>query len=188
MKNYLEIGTYIGESINVISDICDVCYSITAPIDAPYSMKNWCKDANIPDYSERLATSKNIRHYYCDSKTFDFSSIDEKIDVYFIDGDHSYYGVYHDTKNIFENKNEDSFVIGHDFKRQGAVFNEDVILAVKNVLKQEFDNVFVTNNNICGIYIPKKYQKDFPLKKLGYSEEREELYTYDTSIRPNINK
>lgn len=30
-KNYLEIGTYIGESINILTDYCEKLYSITAP-------------------------------------------------------------------------------------------------------------------------------------------------------------
>lgn len=79
LKNYLEIGTYIGESIHVVSDLCEVCHSITAPVDADYSMKNWCKKYNRPDYSERLACDENIVHHYCDSKTFDYDSITEKL-------------------------------------------------------------------------------------------------------------
>lgn len=90
LKNYLEIGTYIGESIHIVADLCDICHSVTAEKGAKYSMKNWCRKFNRPDYTERLTIDNNIIHHYCDSKMFDYESIKERIDLYFIDGDHSY--------------------------------------------------------------------------------------------------
>jgi hypothetical protein len=188
IKNYLEIGTYIGESINIISESCESCYSITAPIEASFSMKNWCKNANIPDYSDRLSNAENIKHYYCDSKDFNYNKIDKKINLYFIDGDHSYKGVYLDTKNIFETRDDNSFVVWHDFKKQRNSLNGEIVKAVKDVLNEEFENVFITDNNLCGIYIPKEYQEFFPLRKIEYSEKRQDLYVYNTLIKPDINK
>ena len=95
--------------------MCERCHSVTLLPGEKYSMKNWCKTHNIPDYSERLATLPNIIHLYGDSKEFDFSSTKDEIDIYFIDGDHSYSGVKADTENIFRNRKPDSFVVWHDF-------------------------------------------------------------------------
>lgn len=188
LENYLEIGTYIGESINNIADLCKVCHSITLPKNHENSMKKACKRYNLPDYSERLTDKANIIHHYCDSKDFDFTTIKENIDIYFIDGDHSYEGCKKDTENIFNFRNEDSFVIWHDIKIfRNVSANANVLLAIKDVLKDEFKNVFVTDNNICGIYIPTKYQKYFPLKKYGYTEEPQDLYYYETTIKSQVN-
>lgn len=97
-REYLEIGTYIGESINVLTECCEKLYSVTAPLGSSYSMKMWCKEAGLPDYSERLTHNKKIVHYFTDSKQYDFSKHADTVDLYFIDGDHSYSGVYCDTK------------------------------------------------------------------------------------------
>ena len=48
-KGYCEIGTYIGESINILSDCCEKLHSVTAPVGAAYSMREWCKMNMMPD-------------------------------------------------------------------------------------------------------------------------------------------
>jgi len=183
-KVYLEIGTYIGESINILTDICDVLYSITAPLDSEYSGRCWCKTYNMPDYSERLTNNKKIQHFYCDSKTFDFNIIEQKADLYFIDGDHSYEGVYSDTKKVFETRDENSIVIWHDFK-MALEYRTSVVKAVRDVLGSDFENVYVTDNNICGIYIPEYLKECFKIYEKKYEENRR-LYTYDTALSLNI--
>lgn len=182
---YLEIGTYIGESINILSDVCKKLYSITAPLDAPYSMNNWCKKYKMPDYSERLAYSPKITHYYTDSKEFDYSKIPDDIDLYFIDGDHSYAGVYSDTKNIFKKKKKNAIIVWHDFKKQRNTYNVEVVQAVYDVLGEDFSNVYVTDNNICGVYIPDEYKDEFELCENKYETDRP-LYVYDTELKVHI--
>jgi hypothetical protein len=187
LKNYLEIGTYIGESINNVSDLCSTCHSVTLPPDCNDDMYQFCNALNLPNFSGKLANADNIVHHYCDSKTFDFKKLSETIDIYFIDGDHSYNGVYWDTKNIFECRKEDSFVIWHDFKYLLS-YNDEVIRAVKDVLNDDFKNVFITTNNICGIYIPPKYQKDFCIIDNDSYKNSTDLYTYDTDIKVSVKK
>ena len=181
-KNYLEIGTYIGESIRVLSDVCDKCHSITATPGSPYSMSNWCKEAGIPDFTERLTNLPNIYHHFVeDSKSFDYILIKDDIDLYFIDADHRYEGVYADTKNVFANKSEDAIVVWHDFK--GAAGWDGSALAVHDFLgNKEWENVYCVDNNICGIYLPKKYQTGLPLRTWKWTEERQPLYVYTTTL------
>ena len=54
-------------------------------------------------------------------------------------------------------------------------------LAIKDVLGEDFKNFYCVDNNNCGVYIPSKYQKDFPLHEWKYGE-KEILYTYDTKL------
>ncbi|MBR1421469.1 MAG: class I SAM-dependent methyltransferase [Selenomonadaceae bacterium] len=179
-KKYLEIGTYIGVSINILTDICDELHSITAEPGAPYSMKNWCKARNIPDYSERLTYSPKIVHHYGDSKTFNFNSIPQNIDLYFIDGDHSFNGVYCDTINVFKHRKPKSIVVWHDFK--GG--NREVAWAVKSALSpEEWKNVFCFDMNICGIYLEPEYQRDLKFNNVHWTEERQDLWCYDLEIK-----
>lgn len=183
-KKYLEIGTYIGESLKAVSDICKQCYSITAPKGAPYAMTNICKESNFPDYTDRLANDFNVTHFYCDSKMFDWNQVPKDIDLYFIDGDHSYRGVYCDTKNAFAHKPEDAIVVWHDFKNANpSVITSEVATAVKDAIgDNEFENVYCVDHNMCGVYLPPKYQKDFSLRSCKYTDEPQTLYYYDTEL------
>lgn len=183
-KVYLEIGTYIGESINILTDICEKLYSITAEPGSKYSAKNFCLALNMPDYSDRLAGNKKVEHFYCDSKVFDFSRIRDKIDLYFIDGDHSYAGVYSDTKKVFESRVKDSVVIWHDVKSAKG-YTQQVVQAIKDALGDEFENVHVTNNNLCGIYLPERLRGRFALFGGGYSKDLP-LYVYDTKLTIHV--
>lgn len=180
-KVYLEIGTYIGESINILTDCCEKLYSITASQDNEYGMDSWCQRRNLPDYSERLAYNDKIIHFYGDSKCFDYSKIVDDIDLFFIDGDHSYEGVYSDTKNIFNMKKENAIVVWHDFRTDSLSYREELVMGVKDALGDKFQNVYVTNGNLCGIYIPEKYIKDFELRELKYNNN-DVLYTYDIKL------
>lgn len=185
VKTYLEVGTYIGASIYNMSLICDMCYGISASPDSSYSMGLFCKTNNLPDYSDWLTHEKKIHMLYCkDSKDFDFGSIKENIDMYFIDADHSYTGVYVDTQNIFADKSENSIVVWHDFQQNRQY--DDVVIAVKDALGDEFNNVYITDNNYCGIYIPPRFQKGLPLTKKEYIKDPSELYYYDTTLHIGV--
>ena len=106
------------------------------------------------------------------------------IDLFFIDADHCYEGVYNDTKNVFSIRNKESIVIWHDFKRAHE-YRVEVINAVRDALNENFKNVYVTNNNICGIYLPENKQQALTYKKCTY-EINSPLYTYDVSMGAGI--
>lgn len=181
-KKYLEFGTYIGNSINIAADLCDCCYSITASEKSPHAMKAWCKNRNIPDYTNRLVYKKNIVQYACeDTNTFDFGNtvLDRDIDIYYIDGDHSYEGVMSDTRNVFRHKKERAIVIWHDLKNASYV----TALAIYNAIgSQEWKRIYCVDNNMCAIYLPNGMEKGLPIEAFGYTEERKPLYVYDTML------
>lgn len=183
VKNYMEIGTYIGTSINIMSRVCEKCIGVTAPIGSEISMRQWCKQRDIPDYSSELVNVRNVFMHYGNSHEYDFSNIKD-IDLFFIDGDHSYNGVCCDTAQIFKYRNKDSIVVWHDFKR--LLGGDDVIMAVKDTIGSEFNNVYITDGNICGIYIPIKYKDRIPLVEYCYDEHiKPQLATYDIKIIMN---
>lgn len=176
-REYLEIGTYIGESINILTDCCEKLYSVSLPED---SLRKYFIHAKNPNYVGRLSKHENIVHYNINSRLFDFSKHADTVGLYFIDGDHSYQGVYHDTKSIFANKKEDAIVVWHDFKTGQNAYRTEVVRAVYDALGEEFGQVYVTDNNICGIYIPKSRMNEFGF--MVYERKYEEnapLYTYN---------
>lgn len=177
-KRYLEIGSYIGESINILTDCCEELYSITAPLDSEFSMRHFCERNGIPDYSGRLIKSPKIVQYFADSKLFDYSQLPEGIDLFFIDGGHSYENVYSDTRNIFSIKGPDSIVIWHDAKYADGSFNIEVLHGIRDALGSAFGNFYVTDRNMCGIYLSDKVKSTFPILTKAPAGDAP-LYTYD---------
>ena len=62
-----------------------------------------------------------------------------------------------------------------------------VIKAVQDVLGNDFDNVYITGNNACGIYIPPKRMKEFGF--LIYERKYQEnasLYTYNVHLEAGL--
>lgn len=189
LKVYLEVGTYAGDSIKNISRFCEKAISVTAKPGDDNSMKKWCDERGMVDFSNRLIDkNSNIVQYYCDSRFFNYNQITEKINLYYIDGNHSYDYVFEDTKNIFNTMSDDSFVVWHDFKASNSSYipYKKVALAVKNALSSEqWNNVYLFDNNKCGIYIPDKYKQDFA----SYINNNDKtLYTYllKISIKENL--
>ncbi|RKI37453.1 class I SAM-dependent methyltransferase [bacterium D16-51] len=178
LQNYLEIGTFIGESISCMEEVSKKRISITLPPDAP-ELLNYFDTMETGNYANKLV-SDDVIQYFADSKKFDFSKIKERIDLYFIDGDHSYEGVYTDTKKVFNHKSKDSFVVWHDFKFSDMSIRREVVQAVVDAIGlEQFKRVYCCDNNMCGIYVPDKYRKDFN-KLCHYNPDI--LYTYNLKL------
>lgn len=185
-KTYLEIGTWMGESIATISDIADKCYSISLP-DNDTILVDYFRDVNGKSNFSRYFSYKknNIVHYQTDSKEFDFSIIPDKIDLVFIDGDHTYQGVKTDTENIFKIiDQEETMVVWHDFKNLRNEFLLSTVQAIYAALPERLHkNIFGVDNNMCGIYIPDKYLDIF-----SFENDPDVVYSYRTTITSKLNR
>lgn len=175
-KTYLEIGSFLGTSISIISEIAEKCYSITLPDD---TLEDFFKSKNKNNFGSYFMRDKeNIICFNENSREFDYSKVKSKVDLVFIDGDHSYEGIYHDSKNIFKFIDLDNtIVVWHDFKA-GYHYRIDTIRAVYNSLPSKMHrNIFAVDNNICGIYIPDKYMHNF-----SFDIEKDILYSYKIDL------
>lgn len=179
---YLEIGTWIGESISAVSDIVERCYSIS--LEDKELENVFHAKCNKLNFSRYLSYRKqNVQHFFEDSERFDFNQIDTP-NLVFIDGDHSYEGVSIDTRNIFGKCGFDnSVIVWHDFydhvnQKPGVAYSP-----VMNQIPQKYhENMFIFRNTSCGVYIPSKYQS-----LLVYGEYENELITYELDVKAKIN-
>ena len=182
-RKYLEIGTYIGDSLQAVADICEECHSLTAKPGSEVSMADFCREADIPDYSGYLADLPNVIHHYCDdSKVYDYTQLPDDIDLYFIDADHTYKGVYWDTRNVFAHRKSNSLVIWHDVHGSTGE-SEGVVVAIQDALGDEFKNVFCVDNNWCGIYVPESMQENLKLSSRHYNASPDKLCAYEIVLK-----
>ncbi|MBN1044492.1 MULTISPECIES: class I SAM-dependent methyltransferase [unclassified Clostridium] len=183
IQKYLEIGSFMGESIRCVSDICKECMSISLEdktMDKFFSVRN---KENYSGYF--MKDLDNVKQIKGDSKKMNFEELKFKPKLVFIDGDHSYEGVCNDTRKIFDIIDiEDTIVVWHDFRK--AITKEirtEVVSAVFDSLENKyFNNIFVCDNNLCGIYLPNKYVKYFSTKI-----HTNDMYSYEIEIKKTQN-
>lgn len=181
LSTYLEIGSFLGESIDAVSDVLTKCYSISLPDEALDKFFRTKYKKNFGSYF--LNNKENVIQFKYNSRQFDYSKIKDRIDLVFIDGDHSYEGIAIDTRNIFNfiDRNN-TIVVWHDFKINGS-YRMPTVNAIRDSLGEElFKKVYSVDNNMCGIYIPDKYIEYF-----SFDKEEDVLYSYKTELTINKN-
>lgn len=150
---YLEIGSWRGESIANIHSVTKDCTSITLSAAEMKSM-------GIPDsfiavhgiFSKNLAGLRTIEH---NSMTFDFSTLNKKFDLIFVDGDHTYEGVLNDTKNVLKlRKDASSIIVWHDYGITPERVRHSVAAAILDGVPREMHkNLYHVSNTLCAVYI-----------------------------------
>jgi len=124
ITTYLEIGTWRGESIANVSPFVNLCFSLSLSDEDLRSRglsEDIIKTSRI--FSKNI---DNIKHIEADSQIYDFSKIG-KIDLAFIDGDHSYESVKNDTKNIFSIIGENGIIVWHDYLNDNGTIRYEVL-------------------------------------------------------------
>lgn len=155
--NYLEIGSWRGESLFNIAKVAKKCTSISLSEKEMIQMGMSERAAGM----QRLFTRdvENVTHIEANSMTFDFAKLDEKFDVIFIDGDHTYEGVKSDTQNAFKLlRDENSVIVWHDCGRDYEGIRYEVVNAIfDGAPADKRNNIFRVSNTICGIYLNGKF-------------------------------
>jgi hypothetical protein len=115
----IEIGSYAGESTEIFSKFFKKVISIDPfidnydPNDAACHYMSLTKVYDV--FMERISVIPNISHV---RKTSDDAILDfqnEKVDLVYIDGMHTYEQVYKDIENYIKIVNKDGFISGHDY-------------------------------------------------------------------------
>lgn len=152
---YLEIGSWRGESLANIAPHCKRCVSLSLSDD---EMRAIGLNENVIAmqrfYSKNIP---NVTHLEGDSTKFDFSKLG-KFDLIFVDGDHRFEAVKSDTENVFKLlKNENSIIIWHDYTEQYEHINWEVFAGIlAGAPKNTHESIYHITNSLCAIYLPKK--------------------------------
>jgi hypothetical protein len=163
---FLEIGSWRGESIRNISEVATHCTAVTL---SPKEMLEMGLSQDFVDvhglYSKGV---KNITEILANSRKFDFKGLGKKFDLIFIDGDHTYEGVLNDTKKTFNlRKDRSSIIVWHDYGFSMETVRPSVLKAIMDgIPKEKHRNLYHVSNTMCAVYIENKnfktYQTKFP--------------------------
>jgi predicted O-methyltransferase YrrM len=154
---YLEIGTWRGESIYNLSKVSKHCTSLSLSNKEMIAFGLTEKHTKVQRlFSKNLSNVTHIEH---NSLTFNFSSLNKKFDLIFVDGDHTYEAVKSDTKNVFNLlKDENSIIIWHDYTRNYEQLNWPVIAGILDGSpKEAINHIYQVSNTLCAIYTKQKF-------------------------------
>lgn len=153
---YLELGTWRGESIINVSKVAKHCISINlSPEDIERLYRN-------PEYAVQhgilISDRTNITTIYANSQSFDFSTLNKKFDLIFVDADHTYEAVKNDTANVFKLlKDENSIIVWHDCGFNTESPRYSVLKAILDGSPAEYHkHIYHVSNTLCGIFTRKK--------------------------------
>lgn len=154
--DYLEIGTWRGESILNVLDTGANCTSINLSPQDIIAMGLNEKYAHL--HGCLISDKTRIKSVYANSLTFDFSSLNQKYDLIFVDGDHTYDAVKSDSSKVFELlKDENSIIVWHDYGYNPETPRHSVIAAILDGLPAKaHPYLYHVSNTICAIYSKQK--------------------------------
>ncbi len=154
VKDYMEIGTWRGESAANVAPYVD---SVTSFNLGDEQLLSLGLDKNYVD-SHRFFSKDipNIQHVFGDSQSFDFDQLNKKFDLIFIDGDHSTEAVRRDTEKMFSLlKNEQSIIVWHDAKLDSENPRYEVLRGIYEGLPLSMHpNIYLVENTLCAVYLP----------------------------------
>lgn len=150
-KTYLEIGSYVGSSASLI---LSHKYKTNVICVDPCCLSSNHYNVSKKQYDILLENLNNIntknkfdilKNYSCDNEVKNYLIKNNiKIDILFIDGDHSYQGVINDWNNYIEYVNKGGFIIFDDYN--DSIYCPDVKIAVNDIVS----NLNVNQYEIIG--------------------------------------
>ena len=179
--DYLEIGTWRGESVANVADVVENCFTLNLS-DEELQALNLSQDY-IGLHRFFSHNKSNVQHLFGDSRYFNFEQLDRKFDVLFIDGDHHTDSVEADTKRLFPLlKNEKSILIWHDAKSDTETARYEVLLGIyRGMPKETHPFIYLIEHSLCAIYIPEKINST-PMKLYSKPTQAFELEVSIKSI------
>lgn len=159
---YLEIGSWRGESLLNIAPLCKDVVSLSLSAEEMREMGFDERFILVDGYF--IKDTPNIRRIGHNSLTFDFSSLGKKFDLIFVDGDHTYDAVKSDTINAFKMlKDDNSIIVWHDCGTTYEDQRNEVIGAImEGATAEQRKNIYRVSNSLCGVYIKGDFKTSYP--------------------------
>ncbi|MBW6479316.1 MAG: class I SAM-dependent methyltransferase [Bacteroidales bacterium] len=160
VENYLEIGTWRGESVANVASVVKNCYTVNLPDDTIMDLTDDAKYVQSHRFfSEKLP---NVKHIAANSHEFDFTSLNTVFDMVFIDGDHHYDSVKKDTETAFSIIDpEKSIIVWHDCMSSPEFVRWEVLMGIMDGCPAEKRKyIYHVSNTLCAVYFGKKMESE----------------------------
>jgi len=160
VEDYLEIGTWRGESAANVAPLVKNCYTLNLPDDEMRRMG--MEEAYIGMHRCFSKQVENIIHLKADSQTFDFTSLNKKFDLIFLDGDHHTESVMNDTRNAFRLlKDDNSMIVWHDTGEGTETTRFSVLAGILDGCPPEhIPHLYRVSNSLCAIFTKKELKAE----------------------------
>jgi len=151
--DYLEIGTWRGESIVNVADV-QGSHCVSINLSPEQIIELGLPEKYAYEHGCLIKNKNNIQTIYADSLSFDFPSLNQKFDLIFVDGDHKYESVKSDTKNVFNLlKDDNSIIVWHDYGFDPATPRYSVISAILDGTPNDKRQcLYHVSNTMCALY------------------------------------
>lgn len=151
---YLEIGTWRGESVANVASVAEHCFSVS--LSAAEMRKLGLSESFVANHRAFSRALKNVTYIEHDSHTYDFSSLQGKLDLVFIDGDHSYLGVKSDTATAFGLlRDPTSAIVWHDYGMGPETVRWTVLAGILDGCPAaRRAHLYHVSNTQCAVYLP----------------------------------
>jgi len=152
--SYFEIGTWRGESVANVSRVAAKCFTMDLPDQEKRELG--MTDAYIAQHAMLSHHLSNVTHLKANSFHFDFTSLNQKFDLIFIDGDHHYDALVNDTKRVFASLvHEKTIVVWHDYGYNPESIRYEVLAGILDGLDKVYhDKLYHVANTMCAVYLP----------------------------------
>lgn len=157
---YFEIGSWRGESIANVASVAEECVSLN--LSEEELRKLGFAEEFIKQHGFYSGNLGNVRHIEHNSHTFDFSALENRFDLVFVDGDHSREGVEIDTRNVFRLlKDDQSVIVWHDYGFTPERINWPTFAGILDGCpKDKRKELYQVSNTLCVVYLNKN--KELP--------------------------
>ncbi|HQN16550.1 MAG TPA: class I SAM-dependent methyltransferase [Bacteroidales bacterium] len=161
VEDYLEIGTWRGESVANVAPLAKNCYTLNLPDEE--MRKSGLDEAYIAMHRFFSKDFPNVTHLQANSMTFDFASLNKKFDLIFLDGDHHAEAVAHDTRTAFSLlKDEKSVIVWHDYGLSTETPRYDVLSGILDGCPPNcIEHLYHVSNTLCALFTREKLPASF---------------------------
>jgi len=158
VRDYMEIGTWRGESVANVAATGAHCVTINLPDEEMRKMG--MPEDYIRIHRHFSENTPNILHVQAHSHHFDFNSLNKKFDLIFIDGDHHSDSITKDTRTAFSLlKDENSVIVWHDYALSPETPRFEVLSGILNGCPEEHrKHLYHVSNTLCAIFTRERFE------------------------------
>jgi len=150
---YFEIGTYRGESLLAVLPHVEHAHSLD--LDDQHMNQLRFSPEMQSQMQVLLKNKENIDFIKGDSRKVDFQSLNAKCDLIFIDGNHTFEYVKHDTESVLNHlAQESTIIVWHDYAIDPEQVRWEVLTGIRAGLPQHLHQyLYHIENTKCAVLI-----------------------------------